>query len=59
MLDKIKKRIKRLFHNFKAVKWAKPKETLQGIGSVIIFTGFFILVFALIDFLGGILMKLF
>ena len=57
-MKKIKKRLKRILTTFKSIKWSKPKDILKGIGSVIVFTGFFIALFALIDVIGGIIIRL-
>lgn len=53
------KRLRRLKENFKAIKWSKPKEVLAGVGSATVFTAFFIGLFALIDFISALLVKLF
>lgn len=49
--SKLLLRIKRLFINIKTTEWASIKTILKGTGGVILFTTFFVLLFALIDFL--------
>ena len=58
-MKQIKKRVKRLLHNFKTIKWAKPKDVLKGVGSAVAFTTFFIVLFLAIDFIGSFVAELF
>lgn len=52
------KNIKIFFQNLKSIEWAKPIIVLKGIGSVVLFTGFFIALFTLIDFIGTLVSKI-